>query len=99
MDENEHQARCIAEEPCNELEQALAAVMAEQMSKEDFLRIFLSANLYVLVNSEPKGNTLGDCTPMVISTDAKAPRMLVVFSSPLRSLKMTELHSEYRWPV
>jgi hypothetical protein len=98
MDESEHQARCIAEEPANELEKALAAVLSGETSKEDFLRIFIGSNVYVLVNREPRGDTLGDSTPMVLSSN-NGPHMLALFSSPIRSLKMTELFPDYRFTI
>jgi hypothetical protein len=87
------------EEPLNALESKLQALMRGEISNEEFLREFLEADLYIMVNGEPTGGTLGDKQPMVIAMSDTSPRMIAVFSSPTRAAKMLEHFSDYSYPI
>ena len=87
------------DEICNELEQSLAGVMEGTVSKEEFLKLFLNSNLYILLDGEPVGGVLGDRVPMVFAPSAESERMIAVFSSPLRTAAMTAKFAEYQFPV
>jgi hypothetical protein len=83
----------------NELEEVLFAMWAGKVSKEDFLRQFLLSNVFIMVDGEPQGNTLGDKKPMVVSTSVDAPKMMAVFSSPERAARMTQQFPDYNFPI
>ncbi len=85
------------DEPANELERALALLVAGKMDKNAFLRLFLSSRLYILLDGEPQGNTLGCRSPMVFAASPESPRMLALFSSPVKASAMSELFPEYRY--
>jgi hypothetical protein len=87
------------DEPLNEMESSLLSLMNGRISQIDFLRVFLQARLYIMVNGEPQGSVLGDRQPMVIASAETAPRMLAVFASPTRAHKMVELFAEYSFPI
>lgn len=82
-----------------ELECQLASLMKGEISQTDFLRTFLSAHVYIMVNGEPRSNVLGDKQPMVIAASQDAPRMLAVFSSPRRAHRVVEQFSDYSFPI
>lgn len=88
-----------ADGPLNELEEVLFSMWNGEISKEDFLRHFLISNLYIVVDGEPVGNTLGDRKPMVVSTSAEAPKMMAIFSAPERATRMTQQFPDYNFPI
>ena len=83
----------------SELEACLAAVMEDKISKEEFLRSFLQAKLYILLDGPPEGEGLGQRLPMVFAPSAEADRMLAVFTSPMRATAMATRFSEYNHPI
>lgn len=89
----------IVDDALNEIESTLFAMFKEEMTREEFLGIFLASQLYILVDGEPTGNTLGDKKPMVVSTSPSAPRLMAVFSHPSRAAKMQQLFPEYNFPI
>ncbi len=82
-----------------ELEAKLSGLMNGEVSQTDFLRAFLGAHVYIMVNGEPEGNVLGDKQPMVIAAAEKAPRLLAVFSAPRQAKRMVEHFSDYSYPI
>jgi len=87
------------EVPHNELEEKLFAMWRGAVPKEDFLRLFLISDVYIMVDGEPQGNTLGDRRPMVLSTSVELPKLMAVFSSPERAERMTQQFPEYSYPI
>jgi hypothetical protein len=85
--------------PHNELETHLYEMWDGKMTKEDFLRIWLLSDLFIIVDGEPVGNTLGDRKPMVISTAVDQPKMIAVFSSPERAARMIAQFPDYNFPI
>jgi hypothetical protein len=83
----------------NDLETHLFEMWEGKMSKEDFLRVFLMSDLFIVVDGEPLGNTLGDRKPMVISAAIDQPKMIAVFSSPERASRMTAQFPDYNFPI
>lgn len=84
-------------EPANELEEALMQLGSGQIDTSGFLRLLLQAKLYILLDREPQGQTLGGCIPMVISTEQDGPQLLAVFSDPQRGGVMSEHFGDYKW--
>lgn len=89
----------MEQQALNELEQVLFAMWNGEISREDFLRTFLVSDLYIMVDGEPVGDTLGDRRPMVVSTSPEAPRMMAVFSATERAACMTERFPDYSYPI
>lgn len=88
-----------AGEPLNDLEESLFKMWRGQMDKEEFLRTFLISSLYIIVDGEPVGNTLGSRRPMVVSTAPDQPKMIAVFSAPERAERMTKQFPDYNFPI
>jgi hypothetical protein len=86
-------------EPLNDLEAQLFACMSGAVTREDFLNVFVNSNLFIMVDGEPVGDTLGDRQPLVVATAKDAPKLLAVFSDPQRAAKMTEMFVEYNYPI
>ena len=99
MTTSETQSAQHDDEPLNDLEKQLAELMEGKITQIDFLRTFLTAQLYIMVDGEPTGGVLGDKKPMVIAASPEAPRLLAVFSSPTRAKRMTEQFAEYSFPI
>lgn len=87
------------EKPLNELEEQLFAMWSGRLGKEEFLRQFLISDVYIMVDGEPAGNTLGDRKPMVLSTASDQPKLMAVFSSPERASRMTQQFPDYNYPI
>lgn len=87
------------DEQPTELEITLEKVAAGEVTKEEFLTLFLCSDLFIMINGEPEGDTLGDKKPMVIATGPDAPRMMAVFSKPHRAQRMVLQFPEYSFPV
>lgn len=87
------------DEPRNELEQELFSMWNGELSKEEFLRVFLISDLFIMVDGEPAGNTLGEKKPMVVSTAPTEPKMMAVFSSAERADRMTRQFPDYNFPI
>jgi hypothetical protein len=87
------------EQPQNELEEHLFAMWAGRTTKEDFLRVFLISDVFIIVDGEPVGNTLGDRKPMVLSVSIDQPKLMAVFSSPERATRLTEQFPDYNYPI
>jgi hypothetical protein len=87
------------ETPYNDLETQLFAMWAGKLTKEEFLRVFLVSDLFIIVDGEPVGNTLGDKKPMVLSTAVDQPKLMAVFSAPERASRMTQQFPEYNFPI
>jgi hypothetical protein len=85
--------------PHNELEKQLFAMWRGEITKEEFLRVFLISDVFIVVDGEPVGNVLGDKKPMVISTAVDQPKMMAVFSSPERATRMTQQFPEFNFPI
>lgn len=83
----------------NDLETQLLEMWDGKITREDFLRQFLMANLFIIVDGEPVGNTLGDRKPMVLSTSIDQPKMIAVFSSPERASRMIAQFPDYNFPI
>lgn len=88
-----------ADEPLNDIENKLAALLRGEMTHEEFLGAFLESELYILVDGEPQGDVLGPRRPMVIASGPDAPRMFAVFSAPTRATRMIQQFSEYSYPI
>lgn len=89
----------LMDEPLNELEKTLFSMWNGQVSREDFLRAFLMSDVFIMVDGEPPGNTLGDKRPMVVSTSVEQPKMMALFSSPERAVCMTKQFPDYNFPI
>ena len=87
------------DEPLNEVERKLHALMLNEISTEDFLETFLQGNFYIMVNGEPQGGVLGDKVPMVVASSEKDPHLLAIFSSPVRAKRMIERFADYSYPI
>jgi hypothetical protein len=87
------------DEPLNELETNLLACMSGQMSREEFLTLFVNSALYIMVDGEPVGDTLGDRKPLVVAMSPDAPRLLAVFSAPQRAQTIIEKFGEFTYPI
>ena len=96
---SEDDAKPQPDETPTELEWKLAALMNGEIGHQDFLRAFLSAPVYIMVNGEPQDSLLGDKQPMVIAASVDAPRMLAVFATPHRATRMIEQFSDYSYPI
>jgi hypothetical protein len=89
----------LNDSPLNELEEQLFAMWNGGITKEEFLRHFLMSDMFIMVDGEPTGNTLGDKRPMVVATAMDQPRMMAVFSHPDRAIRMTQQFPDYNYPI
>jgi hypothetical protein len=99
MAEQNSQPTDTPDEPLNELESKLLELMSGQADEQDFLRVFLQSDLYIMVDGDPQGDTLGDRRPMVVATAENAPRMMAVFSNPSRAARLVAMFADYSFPI
>lgn len=83
--------------PKNPLEEGLVELGSGAIETADFLRMLLQEPLFILLDREPEGATLGGCIPMVVATAKDGPQLLAVFSDPERGGPMIDHFPDYKW--